>query len=331
MAERIVARFHRTGGPEVLALDRVEVGDPGAGEVRIGVKALGLNRAELAFMAGRYLERPALPSRIGYEAAGVVEAIGDGVSELGLGDRVAVLPLLSMSRHGVAGEVATVPASIVRRLPDGLGFERAAACWMQYLTAWGGLFDGAQVQAGDVVVVTAASSSVGLAAIALVREAGGIPIATTRTGEKREALLAAGAELVIVTGTETVGPAVRAVTGGRGARVIFDAVAGPGVAALAEAAAEGGTIVVYGALAEQFTPFPVALAIGKGLTVRGWSLRDLVRSGALARAIEAIEAGVGSGRWQPVVARRFGLEQIGDAYRFMASGAQVGKVVVTVP
>jgi NADPH:quinone reductase-like Zn-dependent oxidoreductase len=331
MTERRIVRFHRTGGPEQLAIEAVPEASPGEGEVRIGVRAVGLNRAEVAFREGRYLERPVLPSRIGYEAAGVIEAVGAGVTGLAVGDRAAVMPLLSMSMHGVIGEFAVVPSSIVRRLPAGVAFETAAAAWMQYLTAHGALFDQARVVAGDVVVVTAASSSVGLAALALVREAGGVAIATTRSGEKRDALLAAGASHVIASEQEDVDEAVMRLTAGAGARVILDAVAGPGLAALCAAAAEGGVIVVYGALSGQFTPLPVLAALGKGLTIRGWTLRDLVRSGGLEAAIARIEAGLAEGRLSPVIARRFAFAEIVDAYRFLESNAQVGKVVVSVP
>ncbi len=326
-----IVRFHETGGPEVLRIETVEEVAPAAGEVRIAVRAVGLNRAEVAFRSGRYLEKPSLPSRIGYEAAGVVDAVGDGVAGISVGDAVAVVPLLSMSRHGMIGDSAVVPARIVRAIPHGVSFERAAAAFMQYLTAYGALVDYGRIGAGDVVVITAASSSVGLAAIELVRSVGGVAIATTRTGKKRDALMAAGASHVIATDDHEVGPAVARLTDGAGARIVFDAVAGGGLASLAVAAAVGGTIIVYGALSQQFTPLPVLAALGKGLTFRGWTIADLERAGALDRACGFIADGLATGRLAPVIARVFPFEEIVDAYRYLESNAQVGKVVVTIP
>ena len=329
---RRVVRFHETGAADVLRIEAVAEAAPGAGEVRIGVHAAGLNRAEVAFRQGRYLERPELPSRLGYEAAGVVEAVGDEVAGIAVGDRVAVVPLLSMNRHGTIGEFAVVPAEMVRPIPANISFELAAAAWMQFLTAYGALVEYARIEAGDAVVITAASSSVGLAAIGLVRSAGGIAIATTRGAGKRQALLAAGASHVIVTEDEDVGPTVARITGGQGARVVFDAVAGGGLASLAGAAAVGGTIIVYGALSQQFTPLPVLAALGKGLTVRGWTIGDLTRGdGALARACAFVSDGLASGRLVPVIARTFPFAEVVDAYRFLEGNTQVGKVVVTVP
>ncbi len=329
---RRIVRFHETGGAETLRIEAVAEPDPGPGEVRLGVRALGLNRAEVAFRSGRYLERPVLPSRLGYEAAGVGEAVGAGVDGVAVGDAVSVLPLLSMSAHGVAGEFAVVPAALLRPIPTGIWFETAAAAWRQYLTAYGALVEYGRLRAGDVVVITAASSSVGLAAIGLVRSTGGVAIATTRTGAKRDALLAAGASHVVVTDDEDVGPAVTRITAGAGARLVFDAVAGGGLASLAEAAAVGGTIIVYGALSQQFTPLPVLASLGKGLTVRGWTIRDLARDeAALARACGFVADGLAAGRLAPVIARVFPFDEVVEAYRFLESNAQVGKVVVTVP
>ncbi|MEO1420742.1 MAG: alcohol dehydrogenase catalytic domain-containing protein [Pseudomonadota bacterium] len=140
MKKKIVS-FSRLGGPEVLKLELQEELEPKANEVRISVKAIGLNRAETLFRAGTYLERPDLPSRIGYEASGIVDAVGAGVSHLAVGDKVSVVPAFQMNDYGVHGETAIVPARAVVKHPDVLSFEEAAGFWMQYLTAAGALFD----------------------------------------------------------------------------------------------------------------------------------------------------------------------------------------------
>ena len=117
-----IVRFHEAGGPEVLRLEQVAERDPGPGEIRIRVEAIGLNRAEVMLREGVYHERPVFPSRIGYEAAGVVDALGAGVTTVKEGERVATVPsfALSQTRHGVCGESAVVPAEVVQPYPASL-------------------------------------------------------------------------------------------------------------------------------------------------------------------------------------------------------------------
>jgi NADPH:quinone reductase-like Zn-dependent oxidoreductase len=132
------ARFHALGGPEVLRLEEEQVRAPGPGEVRVKVEAIGLNRAELAFMADRYLEHPVLPARLGYEAAGTIEATGPDVAGWKIGDRVTVVPAFSMNEYGTAAELTVVPARALVAWPEGLSAVEAASVTMQYITAWAG-------------------------------------------------------------------------------------------------------------------------------------------------------------------------------------------------
>jgi NADPH:quinone reductase len=188
-----VVRFHQTGGPEVLQIETIDVPPPGAGEVRIAVKALGLNRAESMFRLGQYLEQPTFPARLGYEAAGTVEAVGPGVTGLKSGDAVSTVPAFSQNQYGVYGDVAIVPAAAVAKHPPSLSWTEAAAIWMQYLTAYGALIEMARLGAGDTVLIPAASSSVGIAAIQIASMVGATPIALTRKHDKRAALTKLGA------------------------------------------------------------------------------------------------------------------------------------------
>ncbi len=180
-----VVRIHQHGGPEVLRIEEVEVPPPAPGEVRIRLRALGLNRADALLRAGTYIEPPALPSGLGLEAAGIVDAVGAGVDGFAPGDAVSVVPPVSMVRWPAYGELVTFPAALVVRHPPSLSWEAAAALWMPYLTAYGALIDIARLRKGEFVVVTAASSSVGLAAIQIANLAGAVPIAVTRTDTKR--------------------------------------------------------------------------------------------------------------------------------------------------
>jgi len=175
-----VVRFDAYGGPEVLRIEDEQLPAPAAGELQLRIEAIGLNRAEAAFRSGHYLESAQFPSRLGYEASGIVEAVGDGVSGFKVGDAICVIPAFSMTRYGVYAERANVPADAVLHRPPELSAESAAALWMAYLTAWGALVDIAALGQGDHVVITAPSSSVGLAAIQIANSVGATPIAVTR-------------------------------------------------------------------------------------------------------------------------------------------------------
>jgi NADPH:quinone reductase-like Zn-dependent oxidoreductase len=325
-----IVRFHQLGGPENLKFEELPSQQPGEGEVRLRVQALGLNRAESMFYHGQYLEDPILPSRLGYEAAGIVDAVGPGVDQKWLGKHVASIPGFLMTKYGVLGEEAIVPVSMLGEYPKKLSPAEGAAIWMQYVTAWGALVHTGHVAAGDFVVITAASSSVGLAAIQIAKDAGAIAIAATRTSKKRDELLALGADHVIVTEEEDIAARVKEITAGKGARIIFDPVAGPFLEKLADAAAQEGIILEYGALAMQPTPFPLFAALGKGLTVRGYTLREITPIPQFLEAAKKyIYDRLADGRFVPKIAKTFPFAQTVEAYQYLESNQQIGKVVIT--
>src|SRR5499427_6106956 len=180
-----VVRFHELGGPGVLRVEEVEVRPPGKSEVQISVKALGLNRAESMFRRGQYLEEPRLPARLGYEAAGTVAAVGSGVEGFKVGDAVSTIPSFSLNEYGLYGDLANAPAHAVTHHPPSLSWAEAAAVWMQYLTAYGALVDIGKLTRGDTILIPAASSSVGLAAIQIANKVRATPIAMTRGSSKK--------------------------------------------------------------------------------------------------------------------------------------------------
>jgi NADPH:quinone reductase-like Zn-dependent oxidoreductase len=318
-----VVRFHEYGGPEVLRIEEVEAREPGPGEVRIRVRALGLNRAESMIRRNAYIEQAPLPSGLGLEAAGIVDAIGAGVADLALGDEVSVIPPLSMVRWPAYGEVAVFPAELAVRHPASLGLEGAAATWMQYVTAYGALIDLAKLSQGDFVVITAASSSVGLAAIQIAKMVGAIPIAVTRTSAKRATLTDAGAAHV---------DRLLEIAGPDGIRVVFDCVGGRAFDALVGAMARGGILIEYGALSPEPTPFPLFGVLSKSLTLRGFLIHEIVADPArLAAAKAFVLDGLRCGALRPLIARTFAFDQIVEAHRYLESNEQFGKIVVTVP
>lgn len=324
-------RIHEFGGAEVLQIDDVEVGAPGPGEIRLRIHAIGLNRTEITLRSGRSPAKPALPTVLGFEAAGVVEALGPDVTTLAIGDRVALVPAYGATQYGLYGEVSLAPARSAVTIPPNVDFVDAAATWSAFGTAWGGLVAVGGLQRGQTVLVSAASSSVGLAALQVANRLGARPIALSRTSAKAQALIDHGASAVIATAEQDVVDEAKRLTGGVGADLVFDPVGGPSFAALAKAAAPGGTLVLYGALSPEPTVIPPFDIFARNLTVRGVALPALARDDATLSAMKAfVEAGLADGSLRPVIARTFPFERIADAHRFIESGEQVGKVVVTV-
>ncbi|MEJ6009921.1 zinc-dependent alcohol dehydrogenase family protein [Novosphingobium aquae] len=324
-----VVRFHAFGGAEVLSLDEAEVRDPGPGEVRIAVAAFGLNRVEALFRSGA-MGPVQFPSRIGYEAAGIVTAIGAGVSDWKVGDRVATLYGLSMEDFGTHAEEIVYPAEMLVPVPQSQTFEEAAASWMQCGTAWA-LIAAGSIAPGDVVAITAASSSVGIAAIQLANACGAFPIAVTRGREKAEALLAAGAAHVIASDEEDVATRLLDLTGGQGVRILFDALGGAPLAAMIPAVAPGGIVIAYGMLAGYTVELPLPAMMLANLTVRGFSADSIVRdAGARARMIDWLLPRLASGSLGPLIDSIYPLEAIVEAHRRLESNQQIGKIVVTI-
>lgn len=326
-----IVRFHEEGGPEVLRIEEIDLPRPGQGEVRIRVRALGLNRAEALLRSGTYIEKPALPSGLGLEAAGIIEEVGPGVDGFTPGDAVSIIPPISMVRWPAYGELITFPAEFVVKHPPSLGWVSAAAVWMQYLTAYGALIDIAGLNSRDFVIVTAASSSVGLAAIQIAGMVGAPTVAVTRTSAKKQALLEAGAGHVIASAEEDLEKRLKEITGPKGARVVFDPIGGPIFEPLTAAMAKGGILIEYGGLSPQPTPFPLFTVLSKCLTLRGYLVHEITGDAKRLDAAKTfILRGLQSGALEPVIARTFPFEQIVEAHRFLASNEQFGKIVVTI-
>jgi len=326
-----IVRFHEIGGADVLKLDELPLPEPAEGEVRLRVKAIGLNRAEVMFRMGRYLVQPKLPSKLGYEASGTVEAIGKGVDPSWLGQTASTVPAFPADAYGVYGEVAIVPAHALAKYPAALSAEEGTSIWMQYLTAYGALIMQGRLGKGDFVLITAASSSVGIAAIEIAKAEGAISIATTRTSRKKQELLSLGADHVIATEEEDLVERVMEITGGKGARIVFDPVGGPALEQLAAASASSGFIFEYGALSAEPTPYPLFAALSKHLTIKGYTLFEVLSDPAeFSKAKHYVFDHLEKGDFEPKIDKIFPLREIAEAQRYMESNAQIGKIVVTV-
>jgi NADPH:quinone reductase len=325
-----VVQFANTGGAEVLQMADLPVGKPGAGEVLVRIKAIGLNRAELMYRGGAYAQKPVFPSRIGCEAAGVVEAVGEGATRFTVGDRVSVLQTINQQVHGVYAEHTVVPQECLIASPAQLTDTEAAALWHAYAMAWGPLVLKARVSGSDTVLVTAASSAVGLAVIQVAKAAGATVIAATRSSRKAPALLGAGADFVVATEEEDLAERVMQITQGRGATIIHDSVLGGMLPKLCDAAAMGATIFLTGLLESAELKTPIWPLLMKGIRLEGFVGFAAVEldPAVLAQFGRYIEQGLAQGRFHPAIDRIFPLDEVVAAHRYMEAGSQVGKIVM---
>ncbi|MBW7901844.1 MAG: quinone oxidoreductase [Rhodocyclaceae bacterium] len=251
-------RFHQTGGPEVLRWEAVAVGEPGPGEARVRHAAVGLNFIDTYHRSGLY-PLP-LPSGIGLEGAGVVEAVGAGVSEVSVGDRVAY----AGGPVGAYSEVRCLPADRLLVLPAAIDFRTGAAMMLQGLTAAYLLRKTYRVQPGDAVLIHAAAGGVGLIACQWAKALGASVIGTTSTPAKAELARAHGADHVILYGQEDVAKRVRELTGGEGVAVVYDGVGKDTFAGSLDSLRLRGTLVSFGNASGPVPPFDPLLLSQKG-------------------------------------------------------------------
>ncbi|TCC52104.1 hypothetical protein E0H73_39875 [Kribbella pittospori] len=317
--------------------------EPEGNEVRVRVEALALNRADLLWRMGAYIEDPRLPAGIGYDFAGVVEAVGPNVTSLRIGSRVSSFPIASLNTYQNHGETAVYPEDGLIEYPSELSPEEATAVNTTVLTAYFALVEVAKTGPGDAVVMTAGSSATALAALQIAHMRGAIAIATTRTRSKAAQLAAAGFDHVIALDGEDVAARVLEITDGRGAHLVYDAVAGPGLEHLALATRVRGHIIVYGALGTtngEVTPLPLASTFARTIRLyAGYKIYDFTGHpqlglprdhDATARGTAFLLEGLRTGQLRPRIDRVFrGLEQYADAQRYMESNTQSGKIVVS--
>jgi NADPH:quinone reductase-like Zn-dependent oxidoreductase len=334
-----MVRFHAFGGAEVLKIEEVETPAPGAGEVRVAVEAIGLNRADALWRENLYIEDATLPAGLGNEAAGVIEAVGEGVEGLKAGDKVAVLPGAGQGRYPTYGEHILLPASHVVRYPGNLSAAQASGAYMAYLTGYFPMFEMARLQRGQVMLVTGASSGTGIAALQMARAAGIVAIAVTRTAAKREALREAGATHVVVTDDEDAVERVLQLTEGRGVDLVYDGVGGAQVERLGDVVAHRGLYVVYGLSGGAEFRYPVIAQFRKSwrfhvykvLEHTGAATMGLPRDeAALGRALAFIDAGLVDGTLQVRIDREFAFGDVVQAHEYLERAGHIGKVVLTV-
>jgi NADPH:quinone reductase-like Zn-dependent oxidoreductase len=332
------------GGPEVLRVQERPEPSVGPGEVRIAVKAAGINFADTMARVGLYPDAPKPPCVMGYEVAGEVETLGDGVSDFAVGDRV-----MAGTRFGGQAELVTVPADQVLPLPDRLSFEQGAAFPVNYGTAYAALIIMGSLREGDRVLIHAAAGGVGIAATQIARNVGA-EIFGTASPSKHEAIRAQGVTHAIDYRSQDFEAEAMRITGGEGVDLIIDALGPTSFRKDYRLLRSGGRLVMYGlseVTNEGGRDIPAALkSLAKMplATIPWWKSLALMnenkgvfglnmlkwweREGSLDRATEPLMADLEAGRLEPVVAEAFPFERAGEAHEFIAQRRNVGKVVL---
>jgi NADPH:quinone reductase len=317
-------RVSAFGGPEVLTLVDVPDPQPGPGQVRVRVHAAGVNPVETYIRSGAYAAKPALPYTPGADGAGVVDAIGDGVTGLAVGDRVYLAGPMSAST-GTYAELVVNAAANVHTLPAALSFAQGAALGVPASTAWRALFQKARLQAGETVLVHGGSGAVGNAAIPLARAAGATVIATAGSPKGLELVLSLGAHSAINHTDANYDVAIPLHNEGRGPDVIIEMLANVNLARDASMLAPRGRIVVVGSRGSiDFMP-------------RGLMARDAIVYGMMLPNMNAdewreVNAGVQTaltaGVLKPIVARELPLADAPQAHELVMTTGAHGKIVL---
>jgi NADPH2:quinone reductase len=313
----------------VLELREVDAPRASRGEVRVRIRATAVNRADLLQRLGVYPAPPGSPKDIpGLEIAGEVAELGDDVSDLALGDRVFGI----VGGGGYAEEIA-VHARALARMPDGMSFNDAAAMPESFLTAWDAMVDQARLAAGETVLVHAAGSGVGTAAVQIAKAIGARSVGTARTADKLVRARALGLGEGILVQAGAFSSEVRELTGGRGVDVVVELVGGAYVAQDLECLAPKGRIVVVGAMGGTRVELDLATLMHKRIEIRGTVLRarPLEEKILAARALERhLVPLIEGGALRPIVDRVLPLAQAAEAHRIMQSNDTFGRIVLQV-
>lgn len=317
-------RIHRTGGPEVLQWEAVDVPSPAPGEVRVRHAAVGLNFIDTYHRTGLY-PLP-LPAGIGLEGAGTVEALGEGVSELQVGDRVAY----AGGPVGAYAEVRNIPAHRLLKLPDAIGFETAAAMMLQGLTAAYLLRKTYCVQPGDAVLIHAAAGGVGLIACQWAKALGATVIGTVGSAAKAELAKAHGCDHVINYSTENFTQRVRELTGGEGVAVVYDGVGKDTFVGSLDSLRPMGMMVTYGNASGPVPPLDLLLLSQKGslFVTRPTLMNYTARREDLVALGEELFAMVVAGKVKIEVHQRYALRDAAQAHLDLEARKTTGSTIL---
>ena len=313
------------GPPETLVVEDIAVPDPGPGEVRVKVGACALNFFDTLIIQNRYQYKPDLPFSPSAELAGTIDAIGQGVTGVGVGDRV-----VAYAGWGAAREQVVLPAARIVPLPDGLDFESAAGLLVTYGTTYHALKDRANLQPGETLAVLGASGGTGIAAVELGKVMGANVIACASSAEKLDFCRKHGADEVIDYSAQSLKDRLKELTGGRGVDVIYDPVGGDYAESSIRATAWKGRYLVIGFAAGDIPRIPLNLALLKGMSICGVFWGHFVDvEGDAARANHAqIVKWAAEGKIAAPVDKSFPLDEAVEALGVIARREARGKIVL---
>jgi len=317
---------HEFGGPEVMKLE--EVPDPvvGPGEVLIKIEAIGINPVDTYIRSGVYAALPELPYTPGGDAAGTVEAVGDGVDGFALGDRVYMAAIVDRRNRGAMAEKAVVPARALFHLPDNVSFAAGAALGVPYATAYYGLYMRGAARPGDTLFVHGASGAVGSAAVQMGRGLGMTVIGSAGTEKGMKMVIEQGAHHAVDHTSDGYIDQVRALTGGAGPNLILEMLANINLARDLDLVAKYGRIVVIGNRGEiQVNPRATMM---KNLDVVGLALPN-ASDEEMARIHAGLRAGLESGVLKPVIGREMKLDDAVAAHQAVLEPGAFGKIILT--
>jgi NADPH2:quinone reductase len=316
-------QFDRVGGPDVMHLAEVPKPVVAPGTVLVKNHAVGINFADVSFRRGQYSMTPMFPETPGFEAAGVIEAVGAGVEQLKPGMRVALIAFKSYAEYSLA------PAAIVMPLPEFLNFELGAAFPIQVLTAWHMLHTSHHASAGQTVVVHSAAGGVGIVAMQIAKAAGASVIGTVSSASKASLAREYGADDVIDYAATDFGDEVMRLTGGQGADLILDAVGKETFQKGLKCLKPFGHLILFGSAGGPPDPISPSMLSDKSIKISGFGLPVVFRlPETMRRGVEGSFALLREGKLKLLIGKTFPLAQAAEAHRHMESRQSVGKLLL---
>ncbi|MDD0976777.1 zinc-dependent alcohol dehydrogenase family protein [Pseudomonas fontis] len=333
-------RFHKFGPAEVLKCEEQPEPQPAAGEVQIRVQAIGISWYDVLWRQNLAPSHARLPSGLGHEMAGVVTAVGEGVEDLAVGDKVASFPATSANDHPVYGEVIVLPRTALTRYPDLLTPIQASVHYTPLLIAYFAYVDLARARAGQTALVTDASHCAGPAFVQLGKALGLKVIAATKDSDERENLLKLGADKVIVTEEQDLLMQINKYTDNRGVDMVLDGLGGPQMSLLGDVLAPRGSLVLYGLQGGNQTPFPACAAFQKNIQFFVHCIGNFTGKPelgitqdqvALHRALRDINQFTADRVLEPQIVKVFPFDRFVDAHRLMDECPCGGRIALEMP
>ena len=330
-------RFHKFGPAEVLKCEEHEAALPAPGDVQIRVEAIGISWYDVLWRQNLAPSQARLPAGIGHEMAGVVTAVGSDVQDLKVGDRVASFPADSPNQYPVYGDIIVLPRRALTRYPDLLTPVQASVHYTPLLVAWFAYVNLARSQPGQVALVTDASHCSGPAFVQVGKALGVKVIAATKSADQRDAILALGADKVIVTEEQDLLMQINKYTDGRGVNVVFDGLGGPQMSLLGDVLAPRGHLVLYGLQGGNQTPFPACAAFQKNIQFHVHCVSNFTGKPelgidqdeqAMQQALREINQLTADRVLLPQPVKLFPFEQFVEAHRYMDACPCQGRAVL---